>query len=143
MTAPRPLGYWLTTLGRLLDEQVADAVEATGLSRVEWHVLSRLAHGGVLDDQAAALLAPFAGADVEEVVRRLVREKLVEHRGNEYRLTVAGHDRVAELQDGPVQAVVERATEDLEPAEYDALVDGLERVARSLGWLDAGGVSSS
>ncbi|MFD1251233.1 MarR family winged helix-turn-helix transcriptional regulator [Nocardioides ginsengisoli] len=137
MTAPRPLGYWLTTLGRLLDEQVADAVEATGLSRAGWQVLSRLAQGGVVHDRVAELLAPFAGSDVEDAVRGLEKDGLVEHQGNEVRLTAAGHARVAELQDGPVQAVVERATEDLDQQEYDVLVGALEKVARSLGWLES------
>lgn len=139
MTAPRPLGYWLTTLDRLLDEQVADAVEATGLTRVGWQVLNRLSHGGIVDDRTDELLVPFAGADVADVVRGLEKDGLVEHQGNEVRLTTAGHERVAELQDGPVQAVVERATEDLVQDEYDVLVGALEKVARSLGWLESVG----
>lgn len=126
MTAPRPLGYWLTTLDRLLEEQVEDALAAHGLSRREWHALSRLEHGAVTDDVAEDLLPSLDG---------LVSGGLAEHRSGEYRLTPAGSERVAELQDGPVQAVADRAAEDLSPEQYDALLASLEQVATNLGWL--------
>jgi len=132
MTAPRPLGYWLTTLDRLLEEQVEDAVAARGLSRREWHALGRLEHGAVAEDVAEDLLPALAS---------LVSGGLVEHRSGEYRLTPDGSERVAELQSGPVQAVAERAAEGLSPEQYDALLGSLEQVATNLGWLDvrAGG----
>lgn len=131
MTAPRPLGYWLTTLDRLVEEQIADAVEASGLRRSQWRVLSRLALGAITEGS----LDPGA----EDDVRALGDAGLVEHHGAEYRLTATGHDRVAELQEGPVQAVADRAVADLSPAEQDALLAGLEKVARSLGWLESAG----
>ncbi|MBM7517613.1 hypothetical protein [Nocardioides nitrophenolicus] len=128
MTAPRPLGYWLTTLDRLLEEQVEDAVAARGLSRREWHALGRLEHGAVAEDVAEDLLPALAS---------LVSGGLVEHRSGEYRLTPDGSERVAELQSGPVQVVAERAAEGLSPEQYDALLGSLEQVATNLGWFDA------
>ena len=129
MTAPRPLGYWLTTLDRLLDDQVADALAERGLSRREWHALGRLEHGAVSEDVAVDLLPDVEG---------LVGAGLVEHRSGEYRLTESGSERVAELQEGPVRAVAERAAEGLSPEQYDDLLGSLEQVATNLGWLADG-----
>lgn len=126
MTAPRPLGYWLTTLDRLLDDQVADALAERGLSRRDWHALGRLEHGAVADDVAVELLPAAEG---------LVAAGLVEHRSGEYRSTESGSELVSEVQDGPVQAVAERAAEGLSPEQYDALLGSLEQVATNLGWL--------
>ncbi|MBM0123505.1 hypothetical protein [Pimelobacter simplex] len=128
MTAPRPLGYWLTTLDRLLDEQVEDAVAARGLTRREWHALGRLEHGAVAEDVAEDMLP---------ALERLVSGGLVELRSGEYRLTDPGGELVTELQTGPVQAVAERAAEGLSAEEYDALLGSLEQVATNLGWLES------
>jgi DNA-binding PadR family transcriptional regulator len=129
MTAPRPLGYWLTTLDRLLEEQVEDALAERGLGRREWHALGRLEHGAVAEDVAVDLLP---------AVESLVAAGLVEHRSGEYRLTPEGGKRVTELQEGPVQAVAERAAEGLSAEQYDALLGALEQVATNLGWLADG-----
>ena len=50
-------------------------------------------------------------------------------------LTESGSELVSEVQDGPVQAVAERAAEGLSPEQYDALLGSLEQVATNLGWL--------
>lgn len=126
MTAPRPLGYWLMTLDRLLEEHVEDAVAARGLTRREWHALARLEHGAVAEDVAEEMLP---------ALERLISGGLVELRSGEYRLTESGSERVSELQAGPVQAVAERAAEGLSAQEYDALLGSLEKVATNLGWL--------
>ncbi|TWG92656.1 hypothetical protein L615_000700000630 [Nocardioides sp. J9] len=136
MTAPRPLPYWTSTVSRLIDEQVEDAVAAAGLTRPQWRVLDRLASGSVQVDDAPELLSPYAGGQAPaEVLDSLVADGLAEELSQEYRLTPAGHERVDELRAGPVQAVADRATADLSPEEHDALLDTLERIARSLGWL--------
>jgi len=140
MTAPRPLGYWLTTVDRLIDEQIADAVEAAGLTRPAWRVMSRLEHGSVRAEHAEDLLSPFVGGgagSVTEVLDGLVAEGLAERQADDFRLTAAGHARVAALQEGPVEAVIERATDGLSPEACDALLTGLRHIARNLGWLDA------
>lgn len=137
MTAPRPLSYWTSTIGRMLDEQVEDAVEATGLTRPQWRVMDRLAAGAVQAEHAVELLAPYAGGEAPSVVlAALSQAGLAEERSQDYRLTDAGRRRVEELRAGPVQAVVDRATADLEPGQLEALLEGLEHVARNLGWLD-------
>jgi hypothetical protein len=137
MTAPRPLSYWTSTITRLIDEQVEDAVEATGLTRPQWRVLDRLASGSVEAGQAVELLAPYAGGEApSDVLDALVKDGLAEARSHDYRLTPDGEKRVEELRAGPVQAVVDRATEGLAPEEEAALLAGLEQVARSLGWLE-------
>ncbi|MBM9459964.1 hypothetical protein JK386_08615 [Nocardioides sp. zg-536] len=135
MTAPRGLAYWIRTIDRLLDEQVADAVEAAGLDRAAWPVLARLQLGSVRAEEAGTLLGPLTGGDVRGVLDRLVSDGLTEVRADEYRLTPAGEERVAALQDGPVRAVSDRATGDLDPAEAERVSGVLEQVARNLGWL--------
>ncbi|WP_408897481.1 hypothetical protein ACJ5H2_21535 [Nocardioides sp. R1-1] len=139
MTAPRPLPYWMRTIDRLVDEQVLDAVEAAGIDRRSWSVLCRLEHGAVRAEDVEELLAPYgdSGLTPSEVLRGLVREGLTELVGHDYRLTSEGERRVAELQAGPVRAVVDRATADIDDAELARTLEVLERVARNLGWLDA------
>jgi len=140
MTAPRPLPYWMRTIDRLIDEQVVDAVEATGLDRRAWTVICRLEHGAVRAEEVEDLLAPYGGSKetTAEVLRRLVDDGLTERAGPDYRLTDAGERRAAELQAGPVRAVVDRATADLGEDELARMLAGLERVARSLGWMEPG-----
>lgn len=140
MTAPRPLSYWTSTITRLIDEQVEDAVEATGLTRPQWRVLDRLASGSVEAGRAPELLAPYAGGEsASDVLAALAKSGLAEERGQDYRLTHEGEKRVEELRAGPVQAVVDRATDALAPGEHEALLESLEHVARNLGWLDETG----
>lgn len=135
MTAPRPLSYWTSTISRLVEEQVEDAVTATGLDRPQWRVLDRLAAGAVAREQATDLLAPYAGGEATtDVLRSLVSAGLAEEQAHEFRLTEAGRERVTELREGPVRAVNDRATAELDPAELDAVLTGLEQVARGLGW---------
>ena len=139
MTAPRPLAYWTSTISRLIDEQAEDGIAAAGLERSQWRVLDRLASGAVEESRAGELLAPYAGVDsVDEVLRSLVMAGLAEQRNQDFRLTAHGEERAAELRAGPVEAVSERAVADLEQDELDALLAGLERVARNLGWLEQG-----
>lgn len=137
MTAPRPLAYWTSTISRLLDEQAADAVEATGLSRPQWRVLERLAAGAVEREQAPALLAPYAAGE-DGVLDRLDSRGLAEEQAQEYRITAKGQALVEELRAGPVEAVTDRATDGLDDGELERLLAGLEKVARSLGWAEVG-----
>ncbi len=138
MTAPRRLAYWARTIDRLVDEQVADAVEADGIDRRQWPVLMGLHHGSVRAEEVETLLAPLTGPGptASEVLRSLVADGLAEVQADDFRLTAEGVARVEALQAGPVQAVVERATADLGEAELEQLLASLERVARNLGWLD-------
>lgn len=137
MTAPRPLGYWVSAVYQLLEEQYEQAAHDTGLGQREWQVLNRLRTGAVADDFLRQALAPFLGAegDLDDAVRRLDGEGLLEHQGPEYRLTDKGVHRVDEVRESAVQRIRDRAA--LSQQEYDGLVGVLERVARNLGWQPA------
>jgi DNA-binding MarR family transcriptional regulator len=138
MTSPRPLPYWMRTIDRLIDHQVLDAVEAAGVDRRGWTVLCRLEHGAIRAEEVEELLAPYGGSgrSAADVLAELERAGLTESVAHDYRLTADGERRVEELQAGPVRAVVDRATADIDEAELDRTLEVLERVARNLGWLD-------
>lgn len=139
MTAPRPLSYWVRTLETLLQDERARAAERAGLDRGQWQVLSRLRLGAVAEDAIRESLAPFLleGDSVDDVLDRVVGDGLVEHRANEYRLTDRGSQRIADLEDETDGDVEERALASVPPAERDALLATLERVATNLGWQPA------
>jgi hypothetical protein len=139
MTAPQPLSFWVRTLDMLLKDEFARAAEDAGLDPGQWQVLTRLRLGGVADDVLREGLAPFVTADesVDALVDGAVSDGMVEHQGNEYRLTSRGLDRVAQIEDQTLGDLHGRAFEGLSQEEKDALLSGLERVAANLGWQPA------
>lgn len=136
MSAPRPLGYWIKTVDRLLDERFAQAAEAAGVGGREWQVLHRLAVGAVAEEALEEAFGPYVGEGerLAEPVDRVESQGLAERRSGELRLTPSGEERVQEIQDAAVQEVRDRVTDGLGDDEVDQLVATLERLARSLGW---------
>lgn len=134
MTAPRPLGYWLTTVDRLLDDQFETAAEATGVSRAGWQLLARLRTGAVAQDAIEALPLAARGVDVLVELERLARDGLVENRGSEWRVTDAGHRRVAEVETTADEEIRDRLASVVTTPQYDELVATLEQIALELGW---------
>jgi hypothetical protein len=139
MTAPQPLSFWVRTLDMLLQDEFARAADATGLDPGQWQVLTRLRVGALADDVLRGGLAPFMPADekVDDAVGGVVKDGLVEHQTNEYRLTDRGFDRVAQIEDQVLGGLHGRAFEGVSPEERDALLSTLERVATNLGWQPA------
>lgn len=133
MTAPRPLGYWVKTLDRLLDEQFEQAADSTGLSPGEWRVLNRLAVGAEQSTTAEESLAPLVDRDTTaaDTLASLEKAGLVEQRAHEHRLTNDGYARVDQVESAASDRIGERLG-DLE--EYDALLARLEGLAKALGW---------
>ena len=132
MTAPRPLGYWLTTVDRLLHQRIESAAEATGVSRAGWHLLVRLHSGAVAEDAVDTLPVAGGDGDVRSELSRLAREGLVENQGPEWRLTAEGHSRVTEVQGRTDEEIREGLGSVLTGAQYEELVATLERVAMEL-----------
>jgi DNA-binding MarR family transcriptional regulator len=139
MTAPQPLSFWVRTLDTLLQAEFARAAEAAGIDREQWQVLTRLRVGSVADDVLQEGLAPFVGKDhtVDDVVDRTIKDGLVEHQANEYRLTPRGIERVDELEDKALGEIHDRAFEGLSQDDLDRLGPALERMATNLGWQPA------
>jgi hypothetical protein len=59
---------------------------------------------------------------------------LTEHQGPEWRLTDAGHRRVADVEGRADEEIREQLGSVLTTPQYDELVATLERVAIELGW---------
>ena len=104
-----------------------------------WQVLTRLRAGGVADDILEEGLAPFVPPDdtVANVIQQAAKAGLVEHQGNEYRLTPDGLDRAAEVEEKALGDLDDRAYAGIPAEEQEALLATLERVATNLGWQPA------
>jgi DNA-binding MarR family transcriptional regulator len=139
MTAPQPLSFWIRTMDSLLQEEFARAAEDADIDRGQWQVLTRLRLGGVADDVLRDGLAPFVADDdtVDSVVDRVVKDDLVEHQANEYRLTSRGLERVDEVEEKTLSDIHGRAFDGVTQEDEDHLLSTLERVATNLGWQPA------
>ncbi len=136
MTAPRPLGYWVKTLDRLIDEQFERAAESTGLSTGEWRVLNRLSVGAEQTETVEESLAPLTNRDrtVTDTLAALVRAGLVEQRAQEHRLSNEGYVRADQVEEAAMERIHAQLDGDLDEQQYDALLATLERMAKALGW---------
>src|SRR5262245_42220179 len=55
----KPIGYWLKTLDRLIDENFDRALAAEGVHRRQWQILNIIQAGAAHDAEIAAALGPF------------------------------------------------------------------------------------
>jgi hypothetical protein len=136
MTAPRPLGYWVKTVDRMLDEQFEAEADGHGLSRQEWRLLSRLRTSAVAVEAAGAALPPSTGEEqtTEEALEALCSKGYAERQTTEYRLTDEGGAKAGEVQDASTQRILDRALDGLTPEDAQHLVATLERIATNLGY---------
>jgi hypothetical protein len=139
MTAPQPLSFWVRTLDTLLQEEFARAADEAGIDPGQWQALTRLRVGAVADDVLRDGLAPFVPADstVEAVVESAVKDGLVEHQANEYRLTPRGEERMAQVEQEVLDGIHGRAFEGVSDDDREQVLRTLERVATNLGWQPA------
>ena len=138
MTAPRPIGYWVKTVDRLIDEQFAAASAVAGLSRRQWQILNILHdHEGASRSAVVQAVAPFLrpGETLDEHLAG-IPELLVDD-GSLVRLTPQGEARLAQVRDQSVQGLRERVSQGLTREEYETTLRTLERIARNLGWSEA------
>jgi hypothetical protein len=143
MTTPRPIGFWLKLVDRLIDDQFATTLDEHGVTRRQWQLLNVLSGGPATVAELDAALAPFLAPAVGDREAESVAENLTElidsawvdatHAG--YELTPKGSAALARLS----AVVAEQRTQvarGISDAEYLATVDVLERAARNLGWTD-------
>jgi hypothetical protein len=149
MTDPRPIGFWLKLVDRLIDEQFAATLEEHGVTRRQWQLMNVLARGGAtvaqLDTAVAPFLAPATeGAPAESSVEHLtelIDSAWVDATATGYELTERGRAALERL--GEVVAEQRTvSTRGVSDDEYRAAVGVLERVARNLGWQDPGSTTS-
>jgi DNA-binding MarR family transcriptional regulator len=137
MSVQRPIGYWVKTVDRLIDDQFAAVAGEAGLTRRQWQILNVLAEQpGATREQVARALAPFLAA-TESVDEHLAGiPDLVTVRPEGLALTPAGQTRLDEVRTKSVARLRERVAAGMTREEYDTTLRTLERIARNLGWSD-------
>lgn len=157
MATPRPIGYWLKLVDRMIDEQFASTLEEHGVTRRQWQLLSVLSQGPATVEQLDAAVAPFlsvaellaadtttdSGSDRPDAapessaahLTELIDSAWVDATTTGYEVTDRGRGAFSRLSD-VVAAQRTLATEGITQQQYDDTLTALERIARNLGWSD-------
>lgn len=137
MDTPRPIGYWLKLVDRLIDEQFASTLEEHGVTRRQWQLLNVLSREPATVEQLDAAVAPFLSVDDHESsldhLTELIDSAWVDATPTGYELTDRGRsafERLAEVVATQRTIVADGVT----PEQYEQTVAVLERMARNLGW---------
>jgi len=137
MDTPRPIGYWLKLVDRLIDEQFASTLEEHGVTRRQWQLLNVLDTEPSTVEQLDAAVAPFLSADDHETsaehLTELIDSAWVDATPTGYELTDRGRVAFERL----AAVVAERrtaATEGISAEQYTQTLAVLERMARNLGF---------
>jgi Transcriptional regulators len=136
-SAQRPIGYWVKTVDRLIDDQFVAVAGEVGLTRRQWQILNVLTeHPGASRAEVARALAPFLNG-VEDLDEHLAgMAGLVTERPDGLELTPAGRSRLDEVYARSVGDLRARVSAGLTQEDYDTTIRTLERIARNLGWSD-------
>ncbi len=141
MNAPRPIGYWLKLVDRLIDEQFASTLEEHGVTRRQWQLMNVLSREPSTVEQLDAAVAPFLSADDSETsaehLTELIESAWVDATVTGYELTERGRgafERLADVVATQRTVVAEGVT----PEQYEQTIATLERMARNLGWSEPG-----
>lgn len=142
MTAPRPIGFWLKLVDRLIDEQFASTLEEHGVTRRQWQLLNVLSREASTVEQLDAAVAPFLSAHESgepessaEHLTELIESAWVDATPTGYELTERGRAAFERLE--AVVATQRTVVADgVAPEHYEQTVAVLERMARNLGWSD-------
>lgn len=133
----RPIGFWLTLLGRLVDEHFADTLHEHGVTRRQWQLLNLLSSSQAtvteLDTQVAPFLDQAAGETSADHLGELVESGWVTLDESTYTLTDRGRTACTRLAEvvADYRTLVGGGVSD---EEYATTVSVLERMARNLGW---------
>lgn len=138
MSSPRPIGFWLKLVDRMIDEQFASTLEEHGVTRRQWQLLNVLSHEPATAEQLDAAVAPFLSGEGDDTSAEHLAE-LVDSgwvsAGAQYDITERGRTAFDKLE-AVVAAQRTIAAEGVTPDQYEQTVRVLERVARNLGWSD-------
>ena len=124
--APRPLGFWLKTVDRLVSREFAAAFDDLDVTRREWRLLNLIA-GDVRDERLTAKLAARP-----HVVDSLVDRGWVVDDG-EWRVTDDGRTALSSLRES-VNGIRSRVAGAVPAEDYATTLATLEAIARELGW---------
>lgn len=144
--APRPIGFWLKLVDRLIDEQFASTLDEHGVTRRQWQLLNVLSRGSATAEQLDAAVAPLltpplptdlAGDEPAESsaahLAELVDSEWVDAASTVYTLTERGRGAFERLE----LVVAEqrtRAGDGVSAEQYEQALAVLERMARNLGF---------
>jgi hypothetical protein len=136
---PRPIGYWLRLVDRLLEEHFAEVLEEHGVTRRQWQLLNVLAGGESTVEQLDTAVAPFlAEGETDSAVEHLtelIESGWVSATASGYELTPRGllaFEKLSEV----VSELRGSAAAGISGDEYAQTLEILERMARNLGWQD-------
>ena len=135
MDTPRPIGFWLKLVDRLIDEQFAATLEEHGVTRRQWQLLNVLHAQSATIEQLDAAVAPFLAVDETSAdnLTELVESEWVESTPAGFALTERGRaalDRLSEV----VATQRTEIAEGISAEEYQVSVSVLERMAANLGF---------
>jgi len=137
MAAPRPIGFWLKLVDRMIDEQFASTLEEHGVTRRQWQLLNVLYQGPATVERLDAAVAPFLSAEAPESsadhLAELVDSGWVSVTRGDYEFTDRGRAAFGRLTD-VVATQRTLMTEGLTQEQYEETLVVLERMARNLGW---------
>jgi len=139
MDTPRPIGFWLKLVDRLIDEQFASTLEEHGVTRRQWQLLNVLVKEPATVEQLDAAVAPFLSAEQDESsvehLAELVDSGWVVITSTRYDVTERGRsalDRLTTVVGTQRTLVTQGLTQD----QYDETLRVLETMARNMGWSD-------
>ena len=139
MSSPRPIGFWLKLVDRMIDEQFASTLEEHGVTRRQWQLLNVLTHEPATVDALDAAVAPFLSAEQGESsaehLAELVDSGWVIVAQTRYQLTDRGSTALDRLT-SVVGTQRTQITQGLTQEQYDETLKVLETMARNLGWND-------
>lgn len=156
MSAPRPIGFWLALVDRLIDERVGHTLDEHGVTRRQWQLLSILATEPTTGEQLSAAIRPFSRPDAAgaitdagvgvgaapgepetaaENLDELIESEWVVFDDERYDLTPRGHTLFQKLRD-VLDESRGRVADGVAPDDYETTVATLERMASNLGWRD-------
>lgn len=144
---PRPIGFWLKLVDRLIDDRFAETLDEHGVTRRQWQLLSLLRRGPASREELEVAIAPFTAAqdpDVDEALGEVAFSQLDELLDSEwvastpsgYVLLPKGeqsYDRLEDLVDGIRSTVSSGITDDA----YATTVATLAQMARNLDWRES------
>ena len=141
MDTPRPIGFWLKLVDRLIDEQFASTLEEHGVTRRQWQLLNVLTKGPATVEQLDAAVAPFLSAATDddpaesstEHLAELLDSAWLDATAEGYALTDRGRGAFERLE-LVVAGQRTQVAEGITPDQYEQAVAVLERMARNLGY---------
>ena len=128
----KPIGYWLKTLDRLIDENFDRALAAEGVQRRHWQILNIVKTSPATNSTIATALGPFwteGAITLDEVLADMTRRGWIT--GHEPRqLTAAGEAALDAIRERT--SLREKIMAGLTAEQYTQTVAVLEQMAANL-----------